>query len=101
MIIFLKEILYLSLKIKTRSMGVLVKNGLSLGQEGISEFEKYGFHEPASNKKLDGFTALAAILLDAPMAAISIVDADKIWYISKYGIEKEYVSKEEGICIFN
>ena len=82
-------------------MGVLVKNGLSLGQEGISEFEKYGFHEPASNKKLDGFTALAAILLDAPMAAISIVDADKIWYISKYGIEKEYVSKEEGICIFN
>lgn len=82
-------------------MGVLVKNRLSSGQEEISEFEKYGFHEPASNKKLDGFTALAAILLDAPMAAISIVDADKIWYVSKYGIEKEYISKVEGICSFN
>lgn len=82
-------------------MGVLVKNGFSLRPRELSEFEKYGFHEPSSNKKLDGFTALAAILLDAPMAAISIVDADKIWYVSKYGIEKEYVSKEEGICAFD
>src|SRR5690554_6394214 len=82
-------------------MGVLVKNGFSLRREEITDFEKYGFHEPASNKKLDGYTALAAILLEAPMAAISIVDTDKIWYVSKYGIEQEYVNKEEGICVFN
>ena len=79
-------------------MGVLQKNKLLEKRDELEELAKYGLLDAASDKSLDGFTVLAAILLDVPLAGISIVDSSNIWFVSRYGIEQESISKKDGLC---
>jgi serine/threonine protein kinase len=46
----------------------------------------------------DRITALAARLLKTPIAIVSIVDHDRIWFKSRYGVSVEQVDREAGLC---
>jgi eukaryotic-like serine/threonine-protein kinase len=46
----------------------------------------------------DRITALAARLLKAPIAIVSIVDHDRIWFKSHHGVDVEQIEREPGLC---
>jgi eukaryotic-like serine/threonine-protein kinase len=46
----------------------------------------------------DRITALAARLLKAPIAIVSIVDHDRIWFKSHHGVDVEQIDREPGLC---
>ncbi len=46
----------------------------------------------------DRLTKLAAKLLDMPIAIISLVDTDRIWFKSKYGLEVQEIGRDPGLC---
>jgi len=46
----------------------------------------------------DRITALAARLLQAPIAIVSIVDEDRIWFKSHHGIDAQQVGRDPGLC---
>jgi phosphoserine phosphatase RsbU/P len=47
----------------------------------------------------DRITALAARLLRAPIAIVSIVDRDRIWFKSRYGLaDVEQIGRDPGLC---
>jgi serine/threonine protein kinase len=46
----------------------------------------------------DRITALAARLLKAPIAIVSIVDHDRIWFKSHHGVEVEQIDRDPGLC---
>ncbi|MDQ4138726.1 MAG: GAF domain-containing serine/threonine-protein kinase [Actinomycetota bacterium] len=46
----------------------------------------------------DRISSLAARLLKAPIAIVSIVDHDRIWFKSHHGVEVEQIGREPGLC---
>ncbi|MEX2593225.1 MAG: GAF domain-containing sensor histidine kinase [Anditalea sp.] len=46
----------------------------------------------------DHVVKLAAKLLEVPIAIISLVDKDRIWFKSRLGVDLPQVEKEEGLC---
>ncbi|MET1153740.1 protein kinase [Arthrobacter sp.] len=46
----------------------------------------------------DHITALAARLLSTPIAIVSVVDHDRIWFKSHHGLDIEQIDREPGLC---
>lgn len=47
---------------------------------------------------IDRITALAARVFQVPMAIVSIVDSDRIWFKSRYGLDLTQVPRDPGLC---
>jgi GAF domain-containing protein len=43
-------------------------------------------------------TALAAKIFNVPIALITLVDTDRIWFKSYFGVEVEKIDREDGLC---
>ena len=43
-------------------------------------------------------TRLAARLLGTPIAIVSIVDEDRIWFKSRYGLDGNQIDRDPGLC---
>ncbi len=46
----------------------------------------------------DKITSLAARLFDVPIAIVSIVDHDRIWFKSHHGLQVEQIDRDPGLC---
>lgn len=46
----------------------------------------------------DSITELVATLLNVPIAIISLVDNDRIWFKSGHGVEATEIDREPGLC---
>ncbi len=46
----------------------------------------------------DRITALAARLFDVPIAIVSVVDADRIWFKSHHGLDVDQTPRDAGLC---
>jgi sigma-B regulation protein RsbU (phosphoserine phosphatase) len=46
----------------------------------------------------DRITALAARHFDVPIAIVSIVDTDRIWFKSHHGIDAQQIGRDPGLC---
>lgn len=47
---------------------------------------------------IDRITALAARVFQVPTAIVSIVDSDRIWFKSRYGLDLPQVPRDTGLC---
>lgn len=54
--------------------------------------------DTAPEERFDRFTRLAARLLDVPIAAISMVDADRQWFKSKQGVATLETNRHTAFC---
>jgi two-component sensor histidine kinase len=52
----------------------------------------------APDAALDRITAFAARLLNAPIAIVSVVDHDRIWFKSRHGLDVVQVDRDPGLC---
>lgn len=48
--------------------------------------------------RFDRITSLAARIFNVPISIVSIVDHDRIWFKSHYGIDVEQIDREPGLC---
>lgn len=46
----------------------------------------------------DRITKLAAIIFDVPIAIISLVDTDRIWFKSHFGLPISQIGRDPGLC---
>ena len=51
-----------------------------------------------SDGAIDRITALAARLFQVPIAIVSIVDSDRIWFKSRYGLGLTQIPRDPGLC---
>ncbi|ATP55879.1 histidine kinase [Pedobacter ginsengisoli] len=70
----------------------------SIEDERIKALHRYEILDTPPDGSFDKLTKLAAKLFDVPIVIISIVDKDRIWFKSKYGVDIEEVSREVGLC---
>lgn len=66
--------------------------------ERIAAVRRYDILDTPPDGSFDRISALAARLLGTPIAIVSVVDRDRIWFKSHHGIDVEQVDRAPGLC---
>ena len=66
--------------------------------ERLAAVQRYDVLDTPPDGCFDRITALAARLLKVPVAIVSIVDADRIWFKSHHGLDVDQIDREPGLC---
>lgn len=77
----------------------LAQDLVSVEDERIKTLYNYDLLDTPPEVPFDKLTRLAANLLKVPIAIISLVDKERIWFKSKYGLETQQIDREEGLCV--
>lgn len=69
------------------------------GEEArLAALRGYDILDTPADGAFDRIAALAARLLRVPIAIVSLVDNDRIWFKAKHGIEVDQIDREPGLC---
>jgi signal transduction histidine kinase len=66
--------------------------------ERLAAVARYAILDTPPDGAFDRLTRLAARIFDAPIATVSIVDDDRIWFKSHHGLDAEQIDREPGLC---
>ena len=86
---------------------VLVEKGRLAGAQPFSHSDeaarleavhRYQILDTPHDGAFDRITALAARLFSVPIAIVSVVDQDRIWFTSHHGVDVTQVDREPGLC---
>ena len=64
----------------------------------LGAIRRYDVLDTPPDGAFDRLTALAARHFDVPISIVSIVDSDRIWFKSRYGLEVEEIDRDPGLC---
>jgi GAF domain-containing protein len=64
----------------------------------IAAVGRYEILDSPPDGAFDRITSLAARIFKVPIATITIVDHDRIWFKSKFGLEAEEIGRDPGLC---
>ncbi|MEM7476555.1 MAG: response regulator [Planctomycetota bacterium] len=67
-------------------------------QERLAALHKYGILDTGSDEFFDRITRITARTLNLPIAVISLVDRDRIWFKSAFGLEATEIPREPAFC---
>lgn len=71
-----------------------------LEEARIHELRALNVLDSEGDPEFDRITRLAAALLDAPIAAVSLVDADRQWFKSCVGLDTRQTSRDVAVCAY-
>lgn len=66
--------------------------------ERIAALQRYEILDTPADGSFDRITALASRLLGTPIAIVSLVDVDRIWFKSHHGLPVQQIDREPGLC---
>lgn len=65
----------------------------------LEAVRRYDILDTPRDGNFDRITTFAAELFDTPIALVTIVDQDRIWFKSRYGLEEvQEISRDPGLC---
>jgi GAF domain-containing protein len=64
----------------------------------IAALRKYEILDTPADGSFDDLTALAAKVFNVPIAIVSLVDTDRIWFKSHHGLDVEEIDRHPGLC---
>lgn len=64
----------------------------------IAAVRRYDILDSPPDGAFERITALAARLFQVPIAIVSIVDSDRIWFKSHHGLAVEEIGRDPGLC---
>ncbi|WP_202801793.1 GAF domain-containing protein [Rhodovulum sp. PH10] len=64
----------------------------------LAAVRRYDILDTPPDGSFDRITALAARRFDVPIAIVSIVDEDRIWFKSHHGLDVDQIDREPGLC---
>ena len=67
-------------------------------QQRIEELKRYNILDTPPDGNFDHITKLASTLFDVPIALITLVDTDRIWFKSAYGLSVSQINRDPGLC---
>lgn len=66
--------------------------------ERIKALHKYELLDTPADGSFNKMTELAAKIFSVPIAIVSLVDTDRIWFKSHHGLEIDQITREPGLC---
>jgi class 3 adenylate cyclase len=67
-------------------------------QARLAAVHRYNILDTPPDHAFDHITALAAHFFKVPIAIVSIVDKNRIWFKSHYGVDVDQIDREPGLC---
>jgi len=64
----------------------------------MAAVRRYDVLDSPPDGAFDRVTALAARLFDVPIALVTIVDNDRIWFKSRHGLDVGEIGRDPGLC---
>lgn len=64
----------------------------------LRRLRRYDILDTPPDGAFDRITRLAASILDVPIAIVTIVDENRIWFKSKVGIDIDQIDRDPGLC---
>lgn len=64
----------------------------------MSAVRRYEILDTPPDGAFDRITALAARIFSVPVAIVSVVDHDRIWFKSHHGLEVDQIGRDSGLC---
>jgi two-component sensor histidine kinase len=64
----------------------------------LAAVRRYDILDTPPDGAFDRITAIAARLLNVPIAIVSIVDHDRIWFKSRHGVDVPQLDRDPGLC---
>ena len=64
----------------------------------LENLYKYEILDTPQDGSYDEITLLASKIFEVPIVLISLVDADRIWFKSSYGLDVEEIPRRPGLC---
>lgn len=74
------------------------KSPVAMEEERLKTLYRYEILDTPRDGTFDRLTAITAKLFNVPIAIVSLVDNDRIWFKSHYGIEIQQVDCDPGLC---
>ena len=94
-ILRLRRIAFEQLELRPEAQPGLVPDNEAERLEAVRRFQ---ILDTPPDGAFDRITALAARMLKAPIAIVSIVDHDRIWFKSHHGVPVDQIDREPGLC---
>jgi GAF domain-containing protein len=67
-------------------------------QARLAAVRRYDILDTPPDGSFDRITALAARRFGVPIAIVSIVDEDRIWFKSHHGLQVDEIGRDPGLC---
>ena len=68
-------------------------------EEGrMTAVRRYDLLDTPPDGTFDRVTAMAARIFQVPIALVSVVDYDRIWFKSRHGLSVEQIDRDAGLC---
>ena len=67
-------------------------------KERLAALRRYEILDTPPDGTFDHLTRLASYIFNVPIALISLVDHDRIWFKSRFGMEVNQVDRAPGLC---
>jgi GAF domain-containing protein len=67
-------------------------------EKRIESLKRYDLLDTPRDGSFDRITKLASTIFEVPIAIISLVDTDRIWFKSTYGLNVNQIGREPGLC---
>lgn len=64
----------------------------------LAAVRRYDILDTPPDGTFDTVASLAARLLSTPIATVSIVDEDRVWFKARHGIDAEQIDRYPGLC---
>lgn len=64
----------------------------------LAAVNRYEILDSPPDGAFDRITDLAARIFQVPIATITVVDEDRVWFKSKHGIDAEETGRDPGLC---
>ncbi len=64
----------------------------------LDALRRYDILDTPQDGAFDRVTSLAARILGTPIAIISLVDRDRIWFKSRHGLDVPQIDRDPGLC---
>ena len=66
--------------------------------ERLAALYSYGLLDSDKNDFCDRMTSLTAAALNMPVSLISLVDRDRIWFKSAFGLDTKQIPRDANFC---
>ncbi len=66
--------------------------------ERMAALRRYDVLDSPPDGAFDRITRLAARILQVPIAIVSLVDTDRIWFKSHHGLDVDEIGRDPGLC---
>jgi len=67
-------------------------------QARLAAIRRYDVLDTPPDGTFDRITRLASTILGTPIAIVSIVDEDRIWFKSRFGLDVDQIERKPGLC---